>query len=266
MKKLLITVLALTSLVFAADFNVWKHSTLHSITKKGEVRVCTEPGYVPFEMRDKHNRIIGLDIDIAKKMAKDMNVKLKLVPTAWDGIISALLTGKCDMIMSGMTITQQRNLKISFTNPYFLVGQTMLVNKKHKNVKSYKDLDKPGMIITTKLGVTGEIAARKMFKKATIKTFDSESAAVQEVLNNRADAFIYDKPYNELFMAGKGKGKLIFLNQDLTYEPLGIAINHGDPDFLNWLNNFLKQIKNDGTYKHIYDKWLKNTDWLKRVQ
>jgi len=80
--------------------------------------------------------------------------------------------------MSGMTITQQRNLKVSFTNPYFLVGQTMLVNKKHKNVKSYKDLDKPGMIITTKLGVTGEIAARKMFKKATIKTFDSESAAV----------------------------------------------------------------------------------------
>jgi polar amino acid transport system substrate-binding protein len=168
--------------------------------------------------------------------------------------------------MSGMTITQQRNLKVSFTNPYFLVGQTMLVNKKHKNVKSYKDLDKPGMIITTKLGVTGEIAARKMFKKATIKTFDSESAAVQEVLNNRADAFIYDKPYNELFMAGKGKGKLIFLNQNLTYEPLGFAINHGDPDFLNWLNNFLKQIKNDGTYQHIHNKWLKNTNWLKRVQ
>jgi polar amino acid transport system substrate-binding protein len=217
-------------------------------------------------MRDKHGRIIGFDVDIAKKMAKDMGVNLKLVPTAWDGIISALITNKCDIIISGMTITQKRNLKVAFTEPYFLVGQTLLVNKKHAGVKSYKDLDKPGIVITTKLGTTGEIAARKLFKKATIKTFDSESAAVQEVLNNRADAFIYDKPYNELFMADKGKGKLIFLNQDLTYEPLGFAINHGDPDFLNWLNNFLRQIKHDGTYERFYNKWFKNTDWLKRVQ
>jgi len=141
-----------------------------------------------------------------------------------------------------------------------------LVNKKHKGVTNYKDLDKKGIVITTKLGTTGEIAARKLFKHATVKTFDSESAAVQEVLNNRADAFIYDKPYNELFMAGKGKGKLIFLKQDLTYEPLGFAINHGDPDFLNWLNNFLRQIKHDGTYQKFYNRWFRSTEWLKRVQ
>jgi len=266
MKKLLIAIIALASMLIAADFNVWKNSTLHSIVKKGELRVCLEPGYVPFEMRDKHGRIIGFDVDISKKMAKDMGVKLKLVPTAWDGIISALITNKCDIIISGMTITQQRNLKVTFANPYFLVGQTLLVNKKHAGVKSYKDLDKKGMVITTKLGTTGEIAARKLFKHATVKTFDSESAAVQEVLNNRADAFIYDKPYNELFMAGKGKGKLIFLKEDLTYEPLGFAINHGDPDFLNWLNNFLRQIKHDGTYDKFYKKWFQSTDWLKRVQ
>ncbi|WP_457564292.1 transporter substrate-binding domain-containing protein [Caminibacter sp.] len=266
MKKLITALFILASLIYAADFNLWKKSTLNQVVQKGELRVCLEPGYVPFEMRDKHGRIIGFDVDIARKMSKDMGVKLKLVPTAWDGIIPALITGKCDIIISGMTITQKRNLKVAFTDPYFLVGQTLLVNKKHAGVKSYKDLDKPGIVITTKLGTTGEIAARRLFKKATIKTFDSESAAVQEVLNNRADAFIYDKPYNELFMAGKGKGKLIFLNQDLTYEPLGFAINHGDPDFLNWLNNFIRQIKHDGTYEKFYNRWFRNTDWLKRVQ
>ncbi len=266
MKKLILAIFVLASLIYAADFNVWKNSSLHEIVQKGQLRVCLEPGYVPFEMRDKHGRIIGFDVDIARKMSKDMGVKLKLVPTAWDGIISALITDKCDIIISGMTITQQRNLKVMFTQPYFLVGQTLLVNKKHKGVKSYKDLDKKGIVITTKLGTTGEIAARRLFKNATVKTFDSESAAVQEVLNNRADAFIYDKPYNELFMAGKGKGKLIFLNQDLTYEPLGFAIKHGDPDFLNWLNNFLRQIKHDGTYEKFYNKWFRNTDWLKRIQ
>ena len=265
MKKL-ITFIFIVASLFAADFDLWKKSTLNQVINKGQLRVCLEPGYVPFEMRDKHGRIIGFDVDIAKKMAKDMGVKLKLVPTAWDGIIPALMTNKCDIIISGMTITQKRNLKVAFSDPYFLVGQTLLVNKKHTGVKSYKDLDKPGMIITTKLGTTGEIAARKLFKHATIKTFDSESAAVQEVLNNRADAFIYDKPYNELFMAGKGKGRLIYLAEDLTYEPLGFAINHGDPDFLNWLNNFLRQIKHDGTYEKFYNRWFKNTDWLKRVQ
>jgi polar amino acid transport system substrate-binding protein len=266
MKKIITALLVLAAVAFAADFNLWKKSTLNQVVQKGQLRVCLEPGYVPFEMRDKHGRIIGFDVDIARKMARDMGVKLKLVPTAWDGIIPALITGKCDIIISGMTITQKRNLKVAFSNPYFFVGQTLLVNKKHSNVKSYKDLDKPGIVITTKLGTTGEIAARKLFKHAKIKTFDSESAAVQEVLNNRADAFIYDKPYNELFMAGKGKGKLIFLKQDLTYEPLGFAINHGDPDFLNWLNNFLRQIKHDGTYEKFYNRWFKNTDWLKRVQ
>jgi polar amino acid transport system substrate-binding protein len=265
MKKLIAFIFIVASL-FAADFNLWKKSTLNQVVNRGELRVCLEPGYVPFEMRDKHGRIIGFDVDIARKMAKDMGVRLKLVPTAWDGIIPALMTGKCDIIISGMTITQKRNLKVAFSNPYFLVGQTLLVNKKHAGIKSYKDLDKPGIVITTKLGTTGEIAARKLFKHATIKTFDSESAAVQEVLNNRADAFIYDKPYNELFMAGKGKGRLIFLKQDLTYEPLGFAVNHGDPDFLNWLNNFLRQIKHDGTYEKFYNRWFRNTDWLKRVQ
>jgi polar amino acid transport system substrate-binding protein len=265
MKKL-IAFLFIVSALFAADFQLWQKSTLNQILKRHELRVCLEPGYIPFEMRDKHGRIIGFDVDIAKIMAKDMGVRLKLVPTAWDGIIPALITDKCDIIISGMTITQKRNLKVAFTNPYFFVGQTLLVNKKHKGVKSYKDLDKKGIIITTKLGTTGEIAARRLFKHATIETFDSESAAVQEVLDNRADAFIYDKPYNELFMAGKGKGKLIFLKKDLTYEPLGFAIKHGDPDFLNWLNNFLRQIKHDGTYQRLYDEWFKHTDWLNRVQ
>ena len=266
MKKLLALIFILFSVVYGADFDLWKKSTLNKILQNKELRVCLEPGYVPFEMKDKQGRIIGFDVDIAKKMSKDMGVKLKLIPTAWDGIISALLTDKCDIIISGMTITQQRNLKVTFTEPYFLVGQTLLVNKKHSDAKSIKDVDKKGLIVTTKLGTTGEIAAKKLFKNATIKTFDSESAAVQEVLNNRADVFIYDKPYNELFMADKGKDKLIYLDQDLTYEPLGFAINHGDPDFTNWLNNFLRQIKHDGTYEKLYNKWFRDNSWLKRVQ
>jgi polar amino acid transport system substrate-binding protein len=273
MKKLLtavVTIAVLSISAFADDINLWKKSTLNQIVDRGEMRVCMEPGYMPFEMKDKKGRIIGYDVDMAKRMTKDMGVKLKLLPTAWDGIIAALVTGKCDIIMSGMTITQQRNLKINFANPYVVVGQTIMMKKGLAGeVSSAKDLDDPKYTVVTKLGVTGEVATRKFFKKAKIVTFETEADAATEVLNGKADAMVYDQPYNILFMSDKGKDKLIHLDTPLTYEPLGWAIRKGDPDFLNWLNNFLRQVKEDKVvdfYNQLNDKWLKETDWLKRVQ
>ncbi|WP_320035049.1 transporter substrate-binding domain-containing protein [Halarcobacter sp.] len=271
MKKIMLALVAFLSLsVFADDINLWKKSTLNQILERGELQVCMEPGYMPFEMKDKKGRIIGYDVDFAKKMSKEMGVKLKLLPTAWDGIIAALVTGKCDIIMSGMTITQQRNLKINFANPYVVVGQTILMKKELKGkVNTAKDLDKPEYTIVTKLGVTGEVATRKFFKKAKIVTFETEADAAAEVLNGKADAFVYDQPYNVLFMSDKGKGKLIHLDKPLTYEPLAWAVRKGDPDFINWLNNFLRQMQEDkvvGFSDELYQKWLVETDWLKRVQ
>jgi polar amino acid transport system substrate-binding protein len=110
----LIVMLGLNSMVMADDINLWKKSTLNSVLQSGVLRVGMEPGYMPFEMKDKQGNIIGFDVDMAEAMAKAMGVKLELVPTAWDGIIAGLLTGKFDIIMSGMTVTQERNLKPEF--------------------------------------------------------------------------------------------------------------------------------------------------------
>ncbi len=271
MKKIVLAIMAFATLnMFAADLNLWKNSTLNKILQRGELRVGMEPGYMPFEMKDKKGRIIGYDVDMAKKMAKEMGVKLKLVPTSWDGIIAGLVTEKFDIIMSGMTITQQRNLKVNFANPYIVVGQTIMMrNELASKVKSAKDLDKPEYTIVTKLGVTGEIATKKFFKKAKIITFETEADAAAEVLNGKADAIVYDQPYNVLFMSDKGKGRLVHLDTPLTYEPLAWAIRKGDPDFLNWLNNFLRQMQQDkviGFSDGLYKKWLQDTAWLKRVQ
>ncbi|MFA9614907.1 MAG: transporter substrate-binding domain-containing protein, partial [Deltaproteobacteria bacterium] len=94
--------------VMAADINLAKKSTLESILKRGELRVGFESGYMPFEMTDKRGNFVGFDVDMAKEMAKAMGVKFVPVNTAWDGIIPALTTKKFDIIMSGMTITQER--------------------------------------------------------------------------------------------------------------------------------------------------------------
>ena len=253
--------------VLAADIDLAKKSTLETILKRGELRVGFESGYMPFEMTDKKGAFVGFDMDMAKEMAKAMGVKFVPLNTAWDGIIPALTTNKFDIIMSGMTITQERNLKINFADPYIIVGQTILLAKKHEGtVTSYKDLNDPKYTVTSKLGTTGEQAVKRLMPRANYKSFETEPEAALEVVNGKADAFVYDLPYCVVFNAQQGKGKLVFLDQPFTFEPLAWAINKGDPDFLNWLNNFLRQVKNDGRYDRIYNKWIVGTEWIEQVQ
>ncbi|MFV0482270.1 MAG: transporter substrate-binding domain-containing protein [Campylobacteraceae bacterium] len=266
MKKILLAFLLIFGInAFADDIELWKKSTLNSILNKKVLVVGMEPGYMPFEMKSKRGEIIGFDVDIAREMANALGVELKLVPTEWDGIVASLVTGKFDIIISAMTVTSERNLKVNFANPYVEIGQTLLVQKKHAG-KSWQELDKSEFTLVTKLGVTPEIVARRMFKNAKIKTFTTQAEAVQEVLNGNADIFIYDKPFNDMFMLDKGKGLLVHLPDELTYEPLGWAVRKGDPDFLNWLNNFLNQIKHDGTYDRIHKKWFVDDKWLSQIQ
>jgi len=257
----------LSTSVLGADIDLAKKSTLESILKNGELRVGFEAGYMPFEMTDKKGHFVGFDIDMAKEMAKAMGVKFVPVNTAWDGIIPSLITNKFDIIMSGMTVTQERNLKINFADPYIIIGQTILINKKHAGtVTSYKDLNNSKFIVTSKLGTTGEQAVKRLIPKCTYKSFETEPEAALEVVNGKADAFVYDLPYCVVFMGQQGAGKLVFLDQPFTFEPLAWAIKKGDPDFMNWLNNFLEQIKNDGRYDRIYNKWITGTNWIQNVQ
>ena len=274
MKRIVCLAAVLCCLVFvsatclwAADIELAKKSTLEKILKNGELRVGFEAGYMPFEMTDKKGRFVGFDIDCGKEMAKAMGVKFVPVNTAWDGIIPALLTDKFDIIMSGMTCTQERNLKVNFAEPYVVVGQTILLHKKHAGkVKSYKDLNDPKFIVTSKLGTTGEMAVKRLIPKCTYKSFETEPEAALEVVNGKADAFIYDLPYCAVFHGQQGAGKLIFLDEPFTFEPIAWAIRRGDPDFINWLNNFLRQLKNDGRFDRFYQKWFESTAWLKNVQ
>ena len=116
------------------------------------------------------------------------------------------------------------------------------------------------------VGTTGEIVARKLISKAKYHGFDNEPEAVMDVVNGKADAFIYDSPYNVVAVSKFGAGKLVYLDQPFTYEPLAFGLKKGDYDSINFINNFLHQIREDGTYQRIHDKWFKNTEWLKEME
>ncbi len=257
---------AFLALLFISPAAFANQTLLQEIAKDGELRVCFDSGYMPFEMTAKNGQYIGFDVDLSKQMARAMGVKYTPVNTAWDGIIPTLLTGKCHMIMGGMTITPQRNMQVNFADPYIVIGQSILLSPKHKGaVSSYRDLNADNIVIATKLGTTGEGAVKRYLPKATLNLYETQSEAILEVVNGKADAFIYDLPFNAIY-AAQNQDQLIHLDQPFTFEPLGWAIRQGDPDFLNFLNGYLRQIKGDGTYKRIYEKWFKNDAWLKQVQ
>jgi len=274
MKRGLVTALAIVAAVifgmgpaFGADIDLAKKSHIQKILERGELRVGFESGYMPFEMTNKKGDFIGFDMDFGRRLAKAMGVKFVPVNTAWDGIIPSLITDKFDIIMSGMTITQERNLKVNFADPYIIVGQTILLNKKHEGkIKPYRDLNDPNFIVTSKLGTTGENAVKMYIPKCTYKSFETETEAALEVVSGKADAYVYDKPNCVVFMAEQGAGKLVFLDEPFTYEPLAWAVRKGDPDFMNWLNNFLRQFRNDGRYEKLYNKWILSVDWYQNVK
>lgn len=266
MKKLMYFVLSVF-LLFTFASNAAAEDTIDTILRRGTLLVGMEAGYMPFEVRSKKGDIIGFDVDMMKAMAKAMGVKLKLINTNWDGIIPALMTKKFDIIASGMTITQSRNLKINFASPYITVGQTVLLKKALAGeITSYKQLNNPKYKVASKLGTTGEQAVKRMIPRATYLSFETEQDGALEVINGKVDAFVYDFPFNAIMASDKGAGKIVHLDKPFTFEPLSWAIRKGDPDFLNWLNNFMYQIQNDGTYEKIYAKWFKSSKWQAEVQ
>jgi len=238
---------------------------LQQIRARGELRVGLEAGYMPFEMRDKRGGIIGFDVDMAKLMARKLGVKLTIVNTQWDGIIPALLTAKFDVLMSGMTITEERAQQVDFADPYIVIGQSVIMQAKLADtVKSVDDLNDPRYVIATKLGTTGDLAAAEYLPKAQLMKFETEAEALLQVRGGRAAAFVYDLPYNAVYVA-RNPGQLVLLPKPFTREELGWAIRKNDPEWRAWLNEFLAGVRQDKAYDALYGKWFERTAWLKLV-
>jgi polar amino acid transport system substrate-binding protein len=268
------------------DVELSKDSTLEGILQRGELRIGLEVGFMPFEMIDKRSglrqrdlrhggvrrkgrqvRLIGFDIDIGIEMAKALGVKPIYVDTRWPSIIPALNLGRFDIIYGGMSVTEDRKKRVDFANPFMTVGQTILLNKKHQGVvTSYKDLNDPKYTVVSKPATTGEAAVRELIPNCTYQPFDTEDEGAAQVVNGKADAFVYDLPYNAVYIAMHGTENLVFLDEPFTTEPLAWAIRKNDPDFLKFLNDFLDEIKKDGRFDQIYDKWFKRSDWFKYVR
>ena len=151
--------------------------------------------FVPWAMRDKNGKLIGFEVDVATQLAKDMGVKVNFVPTAWSGIIPSLIAGKFDVIISGMSITPQRNLTVNFTIPYAHSGQQMAANKQLAGkLTKLEDFNASSVTIACRRGSMSCTAAQKLFPKAELRQFDDDAQAFQEIVNGNAYAMISSAP------------------------------------------------------------------------
>jgi len=244
-----------------------EESTLAQVIGKNKLRVGFST-FVPWAMKDKKGGYTGFEIEVARQLAADMGVEIQFVPTKWSGIIPALLTGKFDIIIGGMGITPERNLKVNFTNPYEFTGMSIVANQKLAGGKmglaAYNDVK---MTVVARIGTTAAAAAKKFLPNAQIRLFDDEGQALQEVLNNRAAAMVASQPFPE-FQTIKYADKLFLPLEGKTFtkEPIGFAIRKGDIDFLNFLNNWILVKNADGWLQERYDYWFTTQNWKDQVE
>jgi polar amino acid transport system substrate-binding protein len=241
-------------------------SIIEKIQQKGVIRVGMST-FVPWAMKDKQGNLIGFEIDVAKKLAEDIGVKIEFVPTAWSGIIPALLTGKFDVIIGGMGITSKRNLKVNFTIPYDYSGMSMVAHKvKARGFSSINDFNKENIIIAARMGTTAEQAARKYMPMAKLKLFDNESQILQELNLGRVHAFVSSAPM-PVFYALKFPGKLFVpIKENFTKEPIGFAMKKSDHDTLNFLNNWILNMHASGFLKEKKAYWFESKAWESLVK
>ena len=242
-------------------------SVLEKIKKRGTLRIGLST-FVPWAMRDKKGDLIGFEIDVGKRVAADMGVEVEHIPTAWDGIIPALLAGKFDVIISGMSITMKRNLTVNFTHPYantgyILVASTAMAQKKGlKTLEAYNSSD---ITIATRRASTGAIAAQKNFPKAKLIYFDDGTMGIQEAANGKVDATTSTPP-KAAYDIEKRPGKLFVVDKTLmspTRE--AFAVRKGDPDVLNWFNNWIDNVKASGWLQERHAYWFTTREWADQL-
>lgn len=218
--------------------------------------VGMELAYPPFETTDTANKPTGISVDFAKALGAELGREVVIENMAWAGLIPALETKKVDLIISSMTITEDRLKQVDFSDPYAMANLALLINK-DSPVQSYADLDQEGRVLAVKKGSTGHIYAQKNLKKATLMVFDKESACVLEVVQGKADAFTYDQlTIYKNWQQYPDKTRVNLAAYQETPEYWGVALRKGDTDLKNQVNAFIKKYRESGGFDQLSATYL----------
>lgn len=224
----------------------------------GKIRIGVDDSYPPMEYRDETNTLVGFDVDFGNAIGKKLGTKIEWTPTAWDGILPALKASKFDMILSSLSITDDRKKEIGFTDPYIVGGPIVVINPKDTSIKTKEDLK--GKIVGVQLGSTGEEALKSISGIKDTKKYDKITEALQDLSAGRVQAVVADDQVGRYYI-GLDPTKYS-LAAKLVDEPFGIGFRQDDSALTTVVQKAINDLKADGTLSKISMKWFK-TDYYK---
>jgi len=259
--------LAISILMVFISLPTFSQKVLSAILKRGEIRIGMTGNQPPFTMKAKNGELIGYEVDLAKALAKNMGVKLKLVELPFSDLLGALKGGKIDAVMSGMTMTPERNLEVLFAGPYILSGKSILTKSALISEISAAGgtTEKKYRIVSLK-GSTSVEFVKNFMPKHELILIDNYNSGVEMVLNDKADAMVADRPICVVTMM-KNQGKdLVISDKPLTIEPIGMALPSDDPQFLNLVENYISSLQLSGTLPLLEKSWFQDGAWMLNVE
>lgn len=218
--------------------------------------VGTDAAYAPFESQNEKGEIVGFDIDVVSAVAKKAGIEVKFVNTPWEGIFNNLAQGDRDLLVSAITITEERRQTIDFSAPYFDAQQLIAV-KADSKVAKFDDLKKLKVGVQT--GTTGDEVVTKLLGKTStdVKRFESTPLALKELESGGVDAVVADNGVVIHYVANNAGAKFKTVSDaSFTPEQYGIAVRKGNAELLEKINKGLADIKADGTYDKIYAQYF----------
>lgn len=223
--------------------------------------------FEPWVMRDKEGNLFGYDIDVATQLAKDIGVSVQFKVLDTDQLLDELQNEHIDIIISGMTITTPRNLRVNFTIPYSNSGIQLLANRQavQNGFNEPADFNQGGVKLAVVKGTLAEVTVRELFPKARFHEFSNEAAALAAVKSGTVIAMLAATPFPEQQVARYPDDFRMPLRQKLRRTSEAFVIRKQDPDSLNVLNNWILQRIEDGWLPDHHDYWFTTTEWRSRL-
>jgi len=263
MKKTVLAAAMVTVLCFLFSVgSVSAGPAFDRILEKKVLLVGTTGTQPPMTATTQNGEIIGLDADIARAMATALGVKLKLVPMPFAKLLPALAAGQVDMVLSGMTMTPDRNRKVAFVGPYYVSGKGLLaVSARFAELQQAQGLNTPEVTVAGLKHSTSQEFIETMTPKAKRVLTESYDEAIDLMLQDKVDVVIADYPFCAL-TAYRFRDKGLFAGKSpLTFEPLGIAIPE-DTLLINWAQNFMAHLRGTGRLEKMYQQWFSGGPWI----
>ncbi|MFJ5678465.1 transporter substrate-binding domain-containing protein [Streptomyces sp. NPDC093097] len=232
---------------------------LDTVPRRGVLRVCTTGDYRPFTHRDPATgRYDGVDIDMARDLAKSLDATPRYVPTTWSGLVGDLASGRCDIGMGGVSITLARARSVAFSEPTRTDGKTPIVRcADQEKYRTLDQIDRPGTRVVVNPGGTNEQFARAHLKRATLTVHPDNTTIFDEIIAGRADVMMTDA--SETRYQAKIHPELCAVHPDqpFTFSEKAYALPRGDEQFTAYVNQWVHLATHDGTYRKYEDAWMK---------